>query len=73
MMITGPLSSLGLLTPGLWKPVERMEKHSDLRRESEDRRGKWVLAERRVLLALQAAPGQVPQGDGPCQAKAKLL
>ena len=65
MMITGRLSSLGLLTPGLWKPVERVEKHSDLRRESEYRRGKWVLAER-VLRGLQAALGQVPRGDGPC-------
>ena len=73
MMITGRLSSLGLLTPGLWKPVERVQKHSDLRRESEERREKWVLAERGILLGLQAALGQVPRGDGPCQAKAKLL
>uniref|UniRef100_A0A8P0TM22 CD276 antigen n=1 Tax=Canis lupus familiaris TaxID=9615 RepID=A0A8P0TM22_CANLF len=35
----GPSPPLGLLTPGLRTPLERMEEHSDLPRDSKDRRG----------------------------------
>lgn len=74
MMITGPLCSLDLLTPGLWKPLgKKMEKHSDLRREWKERRGKWFLAEKGVLLGLEAASGWVCPGEGACQVKTKLL
>ena len=35
----GPSPPLGLLTPGLRTPLERTEEHSDLPRDSKDRRG----------------------------------